>query len=162
MQGSAARRSRLTIAVVGALAVALGLTGCVEPGPGPSSSPSASATPSASPTPEPDPEINLEGTAGQNQDYFDFVNQRLIDAGGELDGRAFIDNLVAAGFTKADMELTDDRTSINAKADNIEFSVRINGTCLIGQYGNVGYASTYSKVLGTGRCLIGETRPIDW
>jgi hypothetical protein len=54
----------------------------------------------------PDPEIILDGTAGQNQPYFDFVNRRLIEAGGTLGGRAFIDNLVAAGYPKAEMELT--------------------------------------------------------
>jgi hypothetical protein len=60
------------------------------------------------------------------------------------------------------MEVTPDRTAINGAADNIQFSVRLNGSCLIGQYGNIGYASTTAQLLSTGRCLVGATRPIDW
>lgn len=161
---SSASRSRRTAGV--ALAALLGLTvlvGCVDQGtPEPSATSTESATPTPTPTPEPDPEINLEGTAGQNRPYFDLVNLRLIDAGGTLNGRAFIDNLVAAGYPREAMELTPDRTSTGAKADSIQFSVQLNGTCLIGQFGNIGYTSAYGKVLGTGRCLVGTTRPIDW
>ena len=58
-------------------------------------------------------------------------------AGGR-DGRSFIDGLVAAGYSKEPMEVTPDRTSINAQADNYQFSVRLNGTCLVGQYGGGG------------------------
>jgi hypothetical protein len=60
------------------------------------------------------------------------------------------------------MEVTPDRTSINAQADNIQFSVRLNGTCLVGQFGGAGYASYAGPLLADGRCLIGTTRPIDW
>lgn len=150
--------SRLARAgVVAGVLLALALTGCVdapEPMPTPTTSESA--------TPEPDPEIDLEGSARDNHEFFDLVNTELIAAGGTLDGRAFIDNLVAAGYPKADMEATPDRTAINIAADNIQFSIRLNGTCLIGQYGNVGYASTTAELLSTGRCLVGQTRPIDW
>jgi hypothetical protein len=150
--------SRLARAgVVAGVLLALALTGCVdapEPMPTPTTSESA--------TPEPDPEIDLEGSARDNHEFFDLVNTELIAAGGTLDGRAFIDNLVAAGYPKADMEVTPDRTAINIAADNIQFSIRLNGTCLIGQYGNVGYASTTAELLSTGRCLVGQTRPIDW
>lgn len=140
-------------------ALALALTGCVEtPVPAPSPTPTASATPA----PPSGPEIDLEGSAADNLDYFDLVNTELIAAGGALDGRAFIDNLVAAGYPKADMEVTPDSTAIDIAADNIQFAVRLNGTCLIGQYGNVGYASTTGDLLSTGRCLVGATRPITW
>lgn len=135
------------------------LTGCVDdadPMPTPTE-------PTATPTPTPTPEIRLDGTAGQNQAYFDLVNRQLIDAGGTLDGRAFIDHLVAAGYPKTEMELTPDRTAINGEADSVQFSIRLNGTCLLGQYGpNIGYASAVAPLLGTGKCLVGATRPIDW
>jgi hypothetical protein len=85
-----------------------------------------------------------------------------MDAGGVLDGRDFIDNLVAAGYSKTDMEVTPDSTAIGILADNIQFAIRLNGTCLIGQYGNVGYHSTTGELLSTGRCLVGQTRPISW
>lgn len=138
----------------------LALTGCVE-APDPTPVPTATPTPAGTATPAP-PEIDLDGSADDNLAYFDLVNAELIDAGGALDGRAFIDNLVAAGYPKSDMEVTPDVTAIGIAADNIQFAIRLNGTCLIGQYGNVGYHSTTAGLLSTGRCLVGQTRPIDW
>jgi len=143
------------VGVVGALLLA----GCVD---APTPIPTPTTTASAGPTAPAEPQIDLDGTAKGNLPYFDQVNIELIDAGGTLDGRAFIDNLVAAGYPKTDMEVTSDRTAINGAADNIQFAVRLNGTCLIGQYGNIGYASTTLDMLATGRCLVGATRPIDW
>ena len=148
------------LAIPGLVAVlALTLAGCVD-------APEAGETPTPGETinvtAPPVPEIDLDGTASGNKDYFDAVNTELIQAGGSLDGRAFIDNLVSAGYPKSDMEVTSDTTPNGNAADNIQFSVRLNGTCLIGQYGNVGYGSTTSALLSTGRCLVGQTRPIDW
>lgn len=153
---------RNRIAGAGAIAAlaALVFTGCVD-APAPTPSPTTTA-PTAQPVEPSAPELDLEGAAADNLDYFDLVNSDLVAAGGALDGRAFIDNLVAAGFPQTDMEVTSDSTAINGPADNIQFAVRINGTCLIGQYGNVGYASTTASLLATGRCLVGQTRPIDW
>jgi hypothetical protein len=139
--------------------LAVTLTGCVEaPVPTPTPTPTGTSTPA----PPADPEIDLEGSADDNLAYFDLVNKRLMDAGGVLDGRDFIDNLVAAGYSKTDMEVTPDSTAIGILADNIQFAIRLNGTCLIGQYGNVGYHSTTGELLSTGRCLVGQTRPISW
>lgn len=152
------RRVRASGIVIGAIAV-LGLVGCVPAAPAPTktaAAPSASASASSGPT------IDLAGTAGQNQAYFDQVNRAFIAAGGDLTGRPFIDNLVKVGYPKVNMELTPDRTSVNLAADNIQFSIRFGTTCLIGQYGNIGYTSTVTKTLGTSRCLVGTTRPIDW
>lgn len=151
--------SLLRAGAVAALAVlTFTLAGCVET-PTPTPTPTSTSGETAAPV---DPEIDLEGSADDNRAYFDEVNGELIAAGGALDGRAFIDNLVAAGYPKVDMEVTPDRTAINGAADNIQFSIRLNGTCLIGQYGNIGYASTTADLLSTGRCLVGQTRPIDW
>jgi len=154
-----ARIARASLVVAIATAGALALAGCVD---APNPAPSPTGTTSSAPTEAAPPAIDLEGSADDNLPYFDQVNNALIAAGGALDGRAFIDNLVAAGYPKADMEVTPDRTAINGAADNIQFSVRLNGTCLIGQYGNIGYASTTVDLLSTGRCLVGATRPIDW
>jgi hypothetical protein len=143
-----------------ALASAMLLAGCT-PEAAPSAPPrTASAAPS--PTPTASPTIALDGNASENLPYFDQVNKALIAKGGTLNGRAFIDNLVAAGYPKNAMEVTPDKTSVNLDADNIEFSVLLGRTCLIGEYGNIGYASTAQKVFSTGRCLAGKTRKIDW
>ena len=153
--------SRAVVPLVVFATAAVALTGCVPSTATPTKTAAATATSSASPTPDA-LTIDLAGTAGQNQAYFDAVNQKFIAAGGDLGGRPFIDNLVKVGYAKVTMEVTPDRTAVNLAADNIQFSIRFGATCLIGQYGNIGYSSTVTKVLGTGRCLVGTTRPIDW
>jgi hypothetical protein len=126
----------------------------------PRPTPSASAS---SPTEAPAlPVLDPGGTASSNRDFFDLTNTATIAAVGAPDGRAFIDALVAAGFDKSTMELTPDTTAIGLQADNVQFSVRFDNSCLIGQYGNVGYASTVQPALSTGTCFIGTTRPITW
>jgi len=152
-------RNRIVGAGVIAALAALLLAGCVD---APEPTPEPTTEPTSGPIEPTEPELDLEGTAGDNLEYFDAVNAELVAAGGALDGRAFIDNLVAAGFPKTDMEVTNDVTAINGTADNIQFAVRLNGGCLIGQYGNVGYQSTTAPLLATGRCLVGQTRLIDW
>lgn len=151
------------IALAGA-ALAVALSGCIagEPTPVPTDETSSSAQPSASPTPTAPPVLDLDGTAEDNLAYFKEVNKAYIKAGGATDGRSLIDNLVEAGFPKQAMEVTPDRTTVNAEADQIQFSVRINGTCLIGQYGGGRFNATAQPLLSTGKCLIGVTRPIDW
>jgi len=149
------QRVVLPVAVLAALVVAL--AGCA-----PKPAPSPTPKPSSSSSGAPKPTLNLQGTAKDNLAYFNYVNKNFIDDGGDLSGRPFIDNLVKAGFPKADMEVTPDRTTVNLAADNISFSVRLGKTCLIGQYGNTGYSSTAQKLLSTGKCLVGTTRKIDW
>ena len=151
--------TRGVLVLSAAAAVAFALAGCI---PSPTPTTTATVQPSPSATPTEAPTIDLAGTALQNLAYFDQVNQALIAKGGTLDGRAFIDGLVAAGYPKSAMEVTPDRTAVNLQADNVEFSIRLNGTCLIGEYGNIGYASTTGKPFSTGTCLAGTTRKIDW
>ncbi|PVZ94871.1 hypothetical protein DDQ50_09425 [Amnibacterium flavum] len=142
---------------------ALVLAGCTSaPTPEPTASTQAPVpTPSATPTP--DPVLDPAAGALANLAYFDFVNNRLIAQNAAAGGRDFIDSLVAAGFDKARMEVTPDRTAVDLEADSIQFSVRFDDGCLIGQHGAVtGYVSTARGLLSTGRCLIGDTRPIDW
>jgi len=157
MRGTDAR-SRAVVVVALSATLVTGLTACVSGPPMPTPAP---FTPSPGATAPSEPEINLAGTAAENQPYFDQVNIATVQAGGR-DGRAFIDALVAAGYPKDQMEVTPDRTSINAQADNYQFSVKLNGTCLIGQYGVSSYASFTGPVLADGHCLVGNTRPIDW
>jgi hypothetical protein len=158
-------------AVLPAAAIALGLavslSACSAGAPTPSpvtSSGTGSATPTPTPSSSAAPALVPGGTAAQNLPYFDQVNKATIAANPGAQGRAFIDGLVAAGFPKADMQVTADTTTIGLKANSIQFSVRLGQTCLIGQYGADagGYQSTTSAALATGGCLIGQTRPIDW
>jgi hypothetical protein len=157
MRRSGAGRTALVVVALASGLVA-GLAGCTPTAPMPTPTP---VTPSPGATAPPEPAIDLAGTATENRPFFDQVNIATVEAGGR-DGRSFIDGLVDAGYSKELMEVTPDRTSINAEVDNFQFSVRLNGTCLVGQYGSAGYASYAGPVLADGRCLIGTTRPIDW
>jgi ABC-type transport system substrate-binding protein len=154
-----------TVATLAALVSGCTTPGSAEPAESPTAdaggSPSAEATDPAE-APRPQPTLDPDGSALQNLDYFDAVNERLIEDQDAPDGRAFIDSLVNAGFDRGAMEVTPDRTAVDLAADNIQFSVRMGEKCLLGQFGNTGYVSVVGDVLSTGKCLVGRTRPIDW
>jgi hypothetical protein len=160
---SSTRKQLLAGAVLAASTVAL-LAGCS------SAAPVATPTATASPAPTiSNPEettaplaLNPDGTALQNKEFFDSVMSPFIESAPDSGGREIIDHLVSAGFDKSQMELTPDTTAVGLEADNIQFSVRMNDTCLVGQSGNVGYHSLAAPILSTGTCLVGNTRAIDW
>ena len=151
------------VVAIAAAALLLSLAACTAP-PAAVEPPKPSASESASPTPvpEPDPVLLPAGDSAANLDYFDFVNRRLLETVATPNGQQIVENLVAAGFAKADMEITPDTTVGSEAADAIQFSVRINGSCLIGQTGAAGYNAIAEPLLGTGKCLIGTTRTIDF
>jgi hypothetical protein len=149
---------RLAVLGVGSvLVVGLGLTlsACAPeptvPMPVPTSTPSASSSAA--------PDDSAEG----QRPLFDATNEDTATRlGTAAKGRDFIDALVAAGFDKTAMQLTPDATAIGLSADNIQFSVQIDEECMVGQYGNVGYASAILPAIDTAGCLVGNTRAIDW
>ena len=160
------RALRLVLATSVALIVAVGIAGCegATTMPVPTYTPTGTSTATSAPTKAPvdAPVLRPGGSAAANQQFFDFTNQAFYAAHGMSDGTSIIDNLVAAGFVKTDMELTPDSTTAGVAADSIIFSVRVNSECLIGQFSAAGYKGVEAKLLGTGGCLIGTTRPIDW
>lgn len=157
------RRFRKTaaLAMAGA-ALMIGLAGCsfAEPEPTPTATPTTDPTETAPPAPVLNPELS----ASENLAFFDSVNLAVVAADPNAGGRAFIDALVAGGFDKAAMQVTADRTTIDEPADSVQFAVAFNGECLVGQYGpkSGGYHGAVRPMLGTGVCLVGQTRPIDW
>lgn len=161
-------RPRLAGALVAVTVVGLALVGCTPneqtpmPVPGPSTSSSASPKPEVVEAPIA-PTMLPGGTVLANHDFFDYVNKKLFAGNSKPGGKAIIDNLVKAGFDKAAMQITPDKTSVlRLDADSIVFSVRIGPECLIGQISGHGYHSTIGPVLSEGLCLAGKTRPIDW
>ena len=155
--------TRALVASTLALAAIFALAACeddapVVQGPIPGATPSPTGTATASPTAAFDP----NGDANDNLAYFEKIGGEKIGSHPNITGRKIVDDLVAAGFSKSEMEITPDKTSIGLKAWNIEFSIRMKGTCLIGQAGNVGFNATVQPLLSTGKCLIGTTRKIDW
>ncbi|PFG31128.1 DUF6993 domain-containing protein [Paramicrobacterium agarici] len=158
------RRAARVATCSAALLVAFVLAGCgsAEPSPAPSTAtgpaPSQTSTESLSPSPTFDP----DGTAADNLAYFDSVNEAVLAENPDAMGMDFINALVDAGFDKAAMEVTEDYSTVGNRAESIQFSVRWNDACLIGQNGESvgGYHSTIMDVLGSGTCLVGTTREI--
>jgi hypothetical protein len=151
-----------------ALTVVVALTGCTGATPAATVTPSPTAThstsqPTATATPTPSvPQLLPHASATANLPYFNYVNEKVLAANPSAVGADFINALVAAGFLKADMQVTADRTTINLPAGSIQFSVRFRGECLIGQNGagSGGYTSEVSGMLSTGNCLVGQTVPL--
>lgn len=154
--------TRRRLAVIALLAGLAALGGCAVV-------PSVPVGPTESaPEPGPDssgPAVFLpDGSAAQNLVVFDRV---LVEAaaGGEglPTGRRLVNALVAAGFDKAAMEVTRDRTRTDTRADQTTVAVQLGRSCLIGQFrSRTGYTSMVAPALERSGCLIGETRPIDW
>lgn len=163
------RLGTIAVTALAGTALVVGIAGCTPAAPGGSgSTPSASATPTptdaAQTTPTAPQTLRPELAASENLAYFDAVNFGVIAANAEAGGRDFIDALTAAGFDKAQMQVTADRTTVDLQADSVQFAVLFQGECLVGQYGPAsgGYHSAVRPALGTGGCLVGRTRPIDW
>jgi hypothetical protein len=120
--------------------------------------PSASSSmPPASEAPAPRPSLDPSRPAKDNLAYFDFTVKAVLHKNAAASGAEVIDALAAAGFDRADMQVTPDRTTADLEAGSIQFAVRFNGECLIGQRGpeDGGYHSMVGPLLGTGRCLLG-------
>jgi hypothetical protein len=125
---------------------------------------SPSPSPSPTETPVPPPVYQPNADAAANQEYFDYVVEQLLATTPEADGRTVIDALIAGGFARDQMQVTFDRTNVDLVADSVQFSVRFDTQCLVGQNGAAagGYSSAVLPVLGSGTCLVGATRQIDW
>ena len=157
-----AARSRIaavaTVAVIG-----LGAVACA-PEPEPSSVASQTATAGPSPAPE-EPTFQPDGTAEDNLPIFQTVTAQVWAASGSSSGQAYVDALVAAGFDKSAMQVTQDLTTVGNSVESLQFSVRWgDASCLMGQVGpSTGEPVTIvMDQLAEGRCLVGNTRPIDW
>lgn len=151
--------STLRIAIALGLVV-IGLTGCA-----PATGPSANApvpTPSSTAADERPAVFVPGGTAAENHAWFDAVNAELLAVDPMPGGRAIIDTLASAGFDTSTMEVSRDETPMGHRADAVQFSVRVDDECLLGQASPAGYSSVRASVLATGTCLVGQTRPIDW
>lgn len=143
----------------------LALVACTpEPAPSPEPSPSEQPTQAATPTPEA-PTFHPDGTAEDNLPLFIAVTEQVWASDQKNSGRAYIDALIAAGFDRSRMQVTQDLSTVGNPAESMQFSVSWGAEfCLIGQFGpSTGEPVTaIMDQLPEGRCLIGNTRPIDW
>ena len=148
-----------------ALATALLVLSACGPGPEVTASPSADASPSPVSTAPAAPELVPDGTADDNLPIFTSVSEAVWATDQRGAGRAYIDALVAVGFDRADMQVTQDVTTVGNAAESMQFSVRWgDDECLVGQVGpSTGQVVTaVMPQLAEGRCLVGTTRAIDW
>lgn len=162
------RRSRALCISLALAATAAALVGCTaETTPTPATSsppPTSTDRPIGSDDPHQVIEFHPDGSAADNLPWFDEIGLGVVQGDSEAGGRDFIDALVAGGFDKTQMQVTRDETTQGTRADSLQWSVLFAGECLVGQYGPAsgGYHGVVRPVLGTGGCLVGSTRPIDW
>lgn len=158
------RRRSAPLAVAALAAAALiGLSGCAPETPTTTERPTSTQPPT---TPEPAPEFFPDGSAEDNLPYFAHVLSTFSAGGEAVEGQPVVDAVAAAGFDRAAMQVSYDRTKTDLVADNIFVSVRIGADCLIGQIVTAD-RSTFAvtePAVGPDQsiCLIGATRPIDW
>ena len=158
------RAVRLSALVLVAAAGAVALAACT-PSAEPVPTVSVSAEPTIStPAPSPAPTLVPEGSADDNLPLFASVVDAVAAGPDAASGRAYVDALVAAGFDKAAMQVTPDQSTVGNPAESIQFAVRWQDECLVGQVGPA-TGDPYTvvvPVLAEGTCLVGDTRPIDW
>jgi hypothetical protein len=151
------------ITVVGLAATAMiAMSGCVPSTPMPTPTETTTRTASPTPTPTKSPKLDPTGTAEENLPFWQHLVKDMSQTYGMADGAAMIQTLVDQGFTKADMEITPNQTAIGERVDSVIFSVKFDGQCFVGQIFPDHYSAFLAPLLGTGRCLIGTTRPIDF
>nr|WP_246286369.1 hypothetical protein [Microbacterium pseudoresistens] len=155
------RRRTVSIAVL-AVTAAL-LAGCTgEPDITPSSAPPPSPTASEPAAPA----LVPDGSADDNLPYFQQIVAQVWASDQRVSSRAYVDALTAAGFDRAAMQATYDVSTVDNPAESIQFSVRWGeAECLIGQVGPSTGDQPVTAVmpqLAEGRCLVGNTMPIDW
>lgn len=144
----------------------VGLAACTpEPSQSPQSTPSANAeSPSPTSTQEV-PSVQPDGSAEDNLPIFSAITEQVWASEERASGRAYVDALAAAGFDRSAMQVTQDLTTVGNPVESLQFSVRWAGEeCLVGQVGpSTGEpVSVVVDQLAEGRCLVGNTRPIDW
>lgn len=140
---------------------ALALGGCA---PTPVVTPSATPTPSVSVDPfGPKPEFFPEGTAVENKPLFDWVLGHAVLVETKDPGKKMAKALIAEGFLAKNMQLTPSKSGTGAPADMVIISVQLGKSCLMGQRMlDKSFTSTIESALGSGGCLIGETREVKW
>lgn len=155
-----AEKMRAT-AFVSLAAVSLTLAGCqVIEGPTPETPKRESIK-----KPKEAPQLVPGGTATQNLPFFQEVLRQYAASEQPIEGQPVVDALATAGFDKAAMQVSFDRSKTNLVADNIFVSVKIGEECLIGQLvtaDRTAYAVTEPAIGPDKVCLVGKTRPIDW
>jgi hypothetical protein len=145
-------------------AVLIVTAACTPSDPEPTATPVPTIEPSPTQTVPAAPALVPDGTATDNLPFFTTIVATVAGTPEAGSGRAYIDALVANGFDKSAMQVTQDSSTVGNPAESIQFSVRWGEECLVGQVGPATGAPVTVVLpgLATGDCLIGSTRAIDW
>lgn len=107
-----------------------------------------------------------QGSAEDNLPYFRQTLETFGAGEQPVNGVNVVDAITAAGFERANMQVSFDHSQTGLVADNIFVSVRIGHQCLIGQVvtDSREAVAVVEPAIGPGSdiCLIGNTRSIDW
>lgn len=144
-----------------------GLTiGGSEPGVSPPASPSASPRVTTAPAQTAPTPVRFD-PAGSDDANLQLFRGVLTKAAGSassssITGKVLTDALVAVGFDAAAMQRTADQTSANLEAPTLTISVRLQTSCLIGQFvrSDASVTTELTAPIETRACLIGETIPV--
>lgn len=116
--------------------------------------------------PETIPEYIPDGTAADNLPYFHDTLRQFAAGESPVQGAPIVDQLAAAGFAKASMQVSFDESKTDLVADSIYVSVLIGHECLLGQVvvADRSFVTEVAPGIGPEQtvCLLGATRPIDW
>lgn len=151
-------RMRASVAILAAATLAL--SGCT------SIAPERTVRDENFQAPPQPPQFYPEGTAEQNLPYFTEV-MRVFSVGGEpVEGVSVVNAVAGAGFDKAVMQVSHDRSKTDLVADHIMVSVLMGSDCLLGQVitADRTFFTAVERAVGPEQniCLIGNTRVIDW
>jgi hypothetical protein len=164
----------IVVAVLVAVSVALvasavtkdlaGLSFGGKPGARAAALPSGSATPTAATTA---PVLTRFDPAAADEANLLLFKDALTKAAhskaaDSVTGKVLMDSLVAAGFDVAAMQRTADQTSANLQTPTLTVSVRLQKSCLIGQFvrSDASVSTELTAPIETQACLIGQTVPV--
>jgi hypothetical protein len=155
--------TRRATAVVLAVALTAALAACQSPPDWTATPVTPSSTPTAPATEVPalstwDEAAGVEA----NRVLVDTTLQAVMEADGEPGGRELVDALEGVGVPRESLEVTADATAIGRAVDTVQVAARVGESCVVGQVQAGQYRSAVTDLLGTGRCLVGITRAIDW
>lgn len=159
------RLRRAFIAGIAGLALTVSVAACSSLPGSDTSKPAEPEPTSTADTGEEEPLVLLpDGTAEENLAFFRATANSVWESESDWSGQAYVDALVAAGFDKAAMQVTEDESTVGNRAESLQFSVKWKEECLVGQVGP-STGALVTKVLPPvedGVCLIGVTREINW
>ncbi|WP_420821072.1 DUF6993 domain-containing protein [Sinomonas gamaensis] len=134
--------------------------------------PSAAAAPSASAAVTQAPSAPASALARFDPSGADEANLQLFKgqltkaahsaSADSVTAKVLTDALIGAGFDAAAMQHSGDQTSAKLQAPTLTVSVRLQNSCLIGQFirSDASVATELAAPIETGACLIGQSVPV--